>query len=311
MPDCTTLYVQQVASGPLISSWKNKNMDVVYETALANLLGMDPNNVVSTVVTSTIVGKRMLQSAQIIIGSQIRTSFDGLGIIRDILQNGGAVNSELGFLRQGGVSFGSLNLQKFSFISTILPTANPTRAPTAIQGAASLAIASATSQLGLPMTTIIAIVIVLIVVLIAAAFVFYSITKSKKNNQTRASNIAAIYKGSDTDSNFGGTSPGFAPHIARGFPAQRYSGSTNGGRRSMGNSIELADYRASGYGDADDHSIISENPHFASPRLSTALTRKSLAEHQRRSLTPGGGKNAKYLFSEQAGPKINKVATRL
>lgn len=292
---CVTTVVLQAITGYSKMQWESKSMNAAYARELARLLGISPTSVSTIIAPSSARDyQRMLQSGQssFTVQSEITSSVEGKDRIRTLLVRrvGSTVNAELDAFsnRLGleGVQVGTFNV----ITATSEPIQQPTEAP-----------ASETAVLGingagnagnnLPMTTIIAIVVVVIVVAIAAAVVFYTMSKSNKND-ARGSLVAALhnnYKGKDEF--FGGASPAFAPHIARGTPSQRYSGSS-AGRRSIGNNIELADYRASGYGDADDRSVASENPYFASPRLS--LTRKSLAEHQ---LKQGSGHSPQYLRS--------------
>ena len=267
-------------------------VSAAYSSAVAAFLQLPPSQVVSSVTASSAQDyMRMLQagSSGVTIQSIITTPAGTQPQLEAMLGNGNA-NALLQVLK---TDLGpTVALTGFSRFATPIPTVPPTPSPTGVQAINSQQQATA-QQGGLATTTIIGIVVAILIVALAAAYIVYAMTKSKKSD-LRGSNVAGVYN-SYKDDKFGVMNPvggsGFAPHIARGYPAQRYSGSAGaGGRRSIGNSIELADYRGSIYSDMDNGSVMSDNPHFNAPRLS--LTRKSLAEHQMRSAAGGALKGA-------------------
>lgn len=281
-----------------------------YANTIAEFLQLplsSSNYVSSTYLSSSSADNlRMLQTdrqRKITVRTTISTAAGTQNQIADKLNEG-----ELRNVIQGIIPPGTRENPFIVYPLTSMPTMSTITAPPAPASGSVNNLGSTSNQTnGLPQTTLIAIIVVIIVVAIAGAYVVYSM--GRKKTDIRGSNIAAVYNSyTGRDDKFGVVNPvntGFAPHIARGNQPQRYSGSAPGGRRSMGNSIELADYRASGYGDVDNNSVISENPHFASPRLS--LTRKSLAEHQMRSLAQGGASTSpKYMLD-----KSQRSANRL
>jgi len=300
----------ETITGMSRAMWNAGTLNSAYQAAIASWLQLpDSNEYVSSSVVSSSGDEymRMLQDGRgsITIQTTITIANGVQTQIRASLLNTDIVNT-IGKVIGVGFTPGA-----FSFLETATPTVATTAAPSGVGDANANNLGSTSTQTnGLPTTTIVAIVVVMIVLAIVGAYILYN--QSKKKVDLRGSNIAAVYDSySGRGDRFGATNPvvsGFAPHIARGNPAQRYSGtSQNGGRRSMGNSIELADYRASGYGDADSRNVMSDNPHFASPRLS--LTRKSLAEHQMRSLAAAGqGQSPKYLLQQSGAPRqVNRL----
>jgi len=216
----------------------------------------------------------------------VTTTTLGLTAIPNLLSRPPFLGNENSILRNGigsSITWGTIN-QALPFVfPSPAPIASPSPAPstpTAGAGALTNGVSSNGSVGGLPQSTIIAIVVVIVIVMLAVAAVVYYLGKNKNKETVIRGSISSVYGQKHDD--FGSMSPAFAPHIARGSrPSQRYSG-TGMSRQS----IELADYRYGGNND-DASTVASENPHFASPRLS--LTRKSLAEHQMQQTTRGKG----------------------
>jgi len=283
--------VDQTLTGTTQALWM-ANANAAYSVAIASFLGLPTTaQYVSSFVVSSSVEEhmRMLQSSRssVTVRTVITSASGTQPQIRAALL-GNPIHLAIQSVLAVGIS-----QSDFIIFSTPMPSTISTPAPTTPIGLNSAQRAVA-QQGGLSTTTIVGIVVAILVVAVAATYIVYAMTRGKKSD-IRGSNVAAVYNSyRNQDEKFGAINPaGFAPHIARGFPAQRYSGTSQNGRRSFGNSIELADYRASGYGDADTRSVMSsDNPHFAAPRLS--LTRKSLAEHQMRSAAGG---SPKYVFN--------------
>ena len=266
------MYVTQQVQGMSAAQFNGNAFAGTYARELARLLGMPFNQVQSSLVSSTLLAQtdadadaRALQAnsnmgGSVTIGSTITTTDMGKALVSQLLSGTAAESREMAnFAQRLGV--GTVVCMNFAIQTTPVPTAPPTFRPSPLstnsQGAASLmAVKGATG--GMPVTTIIAVVVVLVVVLAAAAYLAYGYmcSSSAKNKAARPS-VAEQWN----------TSPAFQPHIARGQQSQRHSGASRGsiGRQS----IELADYRISGYG-ADDATVNSENPHFGSQRLSFA-----------------------------------------
>lgn len=257
------MYVTQQLQGMSAAQFNGNGFAVIYARELARLMGMPFNQVQSSLVSSSLLAQtdaRALQVNTITVGSIITTTDMGKARVAELLSSTAVETREMAnFAQRLGV--GKEVCDNFAIQTTPIPTAMPTfrpsPRPTNSQGAASLVAVAGTSG-EMPMTTIIAIVVVLVVVLAAAAYLTYGymFSSSSKDKNARPSVVDQWHN-----------SPAFQPHIALGQQAQRHSGASRGsiGRQS----IELADYRISGYA-GDDASIQSENPHFGSQRLSFA-----------------------------------------
>lgn len=123
------------------------------------------------------------------------------------------------------------------------------------------------SSNGLQPGVLAAIAVVCIVVVLGVGYMVYSSGQRKASPEERLASSLHYYGGSSKAAGFE-TSPAFTPHIAKGNTPQRYSGSSTGGRRSFGNTVEMSVYSA-GYADRDAQ-VGSQNPHFASPRLQSS-----------------------------------------
>jgi len=152
-----------------------------------------------------------------------------------------------------------------------LSVTGPTQGPSTSTGnqAAGNGAASTTSSGGLTVGALVGIVAAIFVVALAiGCFVYQSGGRGGKKEagaHEHDGRFGQYYSNKSND--FGGVSPAFTPHIARGQTSQRYSGSgaPGSGRRSFGNNnVEMSIYSA-GYGDSSVAS--SQNPHFNSPRL--------------------------------------------
>jgi len=290
---CQTItFVQTVTGNNLSPSTFDTSMRNTYANLLARLIGVTqvPNPSVTVTVQQSSLEQesaRQLQSQQssVTLLITVTTTTLGLTSIPNLLAQQTFLGNENSILRNGvgsSITWGTIN-QALPFVfPSNAPIASPSPAPstpTVQAGALTNGVSANGSVGGLPQSTIIAIVVVIIIVVVAVAAVVYYLGKNKNKNTVIRGSISSVYGQKPDD--FGSVSPAFAPHIARGTRSQRYSGA--GMSRQ---SIELADYRYGGNND-DASTVASENPHFASPRLS--LTRKSLAEHQMQQAIRGKG----------------------
>lgn len=297
-------FVQTVTGISLSQKTFDLAMRNSYANVLAQLIGVPTQSVTVQFQQGSLEQQReekarqlQTQESSVTLLITVTTTTLGLTAIPNLLTRPSFLGNENYILRNGIgsslLTWGTINQAlPFDFPSPA-PIASPSPAPstpTAGAGALTNGVSSNGSVGGLPQSTIIAIVVVIVIVMLAVAAVVYYLGKNKNKETVIRGSISSVYGQKHDD--FGSVSPAFAPHIARGTrPSQRYSG-TGMSRQS----IELADYRYGGNND-DASTVASENPHFASPRLS--LTRKSLAEHQMQQAMRGKG--AASMTSEQRG----------